>query len=170
MAHGATAAIANLVRAGWSLDPTTPPETVLPRVLGDASETLVAWMSSFSELSSPDDAVWFLGRGDYRARPGEGFAWNAFEMISLKAADTHQEAAEVADFWSAHCPILLSVRGQYSYLAVRTDGAIVHGEEPEFEEATVVAPSFEDLLDSIARGTVNGQDPVERLVFGHERA
>ncbi|WP_396041459.1 hypothetical protein [Aeromicrobium sp. UC242_57] len=85
------------------------------------SETLVAWMSSFSELSSPDDAVWFLGRGDFDARSGEGFAWNTFEMISAEAADTKQEAADVADFWSAHCPILLSVRGGYSYLAVRSD-------------------------------------------------
>ena len=170
MAPGVASAIANLVSAGWSFDPTTPPDIALPRALGDASETLVAWMSSFSELSSPDDAVWFLGRGDYVARSGEGFAWNAFERISSEAAETNQEANEVADFWNAHCPILLSVRGAYSYLAVRRDGVIVHGAEPEFEDATAVAPSFEALLDSIARGPADGQEPVERLVFGHERA
>ena len=166
MTNGAGAAKAMLASVGWSFTPFAPTGTTLPRVLANASDLLQIWVSSFSELATPDDAVWFLSRADFDAQPGEGFGWNALEQISLEAADTDQETAAVTEFWSAHCPILLSVRGHYSYLAERTDGAIVHGEEPDFEATTVVAPDFEAFLDSLGRRATTDNDLVEQLLFG----
>jgi hypothetical protein len=74
--------------------------------------------------------------------------------MSLEAAgDDADCAAEVRAFWDAHLPFLLSVRDGYAYFAVCTAadgfGRIVAGREPEFEEATVVADSFEQFLASL---------------------
>lgn len=165
MGSAAADAITRLVRAGWSVDPTPPPGTELPSALAGASEVLTAWVSSFSALSSPDDAVWFLSRNDYAAQPADEFAWNAFETLSLEAAGTAREAAEISEYWRAHRPILLSVRDHYAYLAERSNGAIVHGSEPEFEESTVVAANLGELLDSLADRTPGLHYLVVQLLF-----
>ena len=62
-------------------------------------------------------------------------------------------------------PVLLSVRSGYEYLAVRDDGAVVHGAEPEFEEAAVVFPHFEALLRYIAVPPAERNQLVDRLLF-----
>ncbi len=165
MGSAAADAITRLVRAGWSVDPP-PPGTELPSALAGASEALTAWASSFSVLSSADDAVWFLSRDDYAAQPEDGFAWNAFETLSLEAAGTAREAAEISEYWRAHRPILLSVRDHYAYLAERSDGAIVHGSEPEFEESTVVAANLGELLGALAAQGPDLHGLVAQLLFG----
>jgi len=62
-------------------------------------------------------------------------------------------------------PILLSVRHGYEYLAVRDDGAVVHGSEPEFEEVVVVFSHFDDLLRYIITRPEARERVVERLLF-----
>jgi hypothetical protein len=74
--------------------------------------------------------------------------------MSLKAADRDSELiAEVREFWDAHLPFLMSVDDGYSYYAIRTAtdgfGQVVAGREPEFEEATAVAESFDRFLGSL---------------------
>lgn len=150
-ASSASSAIAALREAGWTC---VPSDTGWP-------EDLTGWQLSFTELASADDRVWFLSAADYRSaaeasEPAEtgddsdGFAWNEFELLSLDAAQTDAEAAEVKRFWAAHRPIMLSVRDGYAYVAVRSDGAVVFGEEPEFEETQTVAENFPELLALIA--------------------
>ena len=46
----------------------------------------------------------------------------------------------------------MSVKGEYSYYAIdfgNPRGAIIMREEPEFEEACVVAEDFEDFLEKL---------------------
>ena len=167
MTDPAARAIASLVSAGWAYDPAPPLGVALPAPLAGASDALLAWASSFSGLSSSDDAVWFLGLREYVAHGSDDFAWNAFETLSFEAAVSESERSAITEYWSAHRPILLSVRGEYSYLAERADGAIVHGVEPEFEESTVVAESIESLLASLAGPAQNQHALVEELLFGH---
>ena len=57
------------------------------------------------------------------------------------------------------------MRGGYEYLAVRDDGAVVHGTEPEFEEAVVVFSHFEDLLRYIDTRPARRDHVVDRLLF-----
>ena len=149
------AAIARLTSAGWRWRGSG----TLGRDRGDAggplsgfagsSTLLAAWGASFGELSSADQTVWFLSREDYNVS-GEPFAWDEFRRISIEAAVSEPERHEIAAFWREHVPILLGVAGDYWYLAVRSDGVVVSGREPEFEATDQIAPDFRVLLTAIA--------------------
>lgn len=160
-------ALASLIDSGWIFEESAPTEAPLPGALEWASEELAYWLYSFFSLSSPDDAVWFLSRADYDRQSEEAFSWDFIENLSLEAAVGNDETNEVNRFWSFHRPILLSVRDRYSYLAVRDDGAIVHGEEPDFEETTVVSSSIESFLGLLSRKPDRDRGPAGQLVFGH---
>ncbi|WP_157000489.1 hypothetical protein [Leucobacter komagatae] len=134
-------------------------------MLRTAPESVIRWVSSFSLLSNADDTVWFLAREDYSPKPDSAFKWNELEQLSLQAASTDDETAAVSSFWKRHFPILLSVRHGYEYLAVREDGAVVHGAEPEFEEASVVFSHFDELLRHISSRPEAQEPIVERLLF-----
>jgi hypothetical protein len=140
-------------------------EDGVPSALHTVPEPVVDWASSFSQLSNADETVWFLSRPDYSNGAEDAFAWNEFEQLSIQAATTDDEAVAVARFWERHVPILLSVRDGYEYLAVRDDGAVVHGTEPEFEEAVVAFSHFEDLLRYIIARPAARNDVVGRLLF-----
>jgi len=59
----------------------------------------------------------------------------------------------IVKFWDNHLPIYLSVASGYEYYAIRmSDGFVVHGIEPEFEETTDVAPSFARFIEMICTG------------------
>lgn len=154
-----------LQEAGWTCEPPLSTEDGVPSALHTAPDTVIRWVSSFSQLSNADETVWFLSRHDYSTGAEDTFAWNEFEQLSIQAATTDDELVAVARFWERHLPILLSVRGGYEYLAVRDDGAVVHGTEPEFEEAVVVFSHFEDLLRYIIARPAARNDVVERLLF-----
>lgn len=154
-----------LQEAGWTCEPPLPTKDALPAVLRTAPESVIRWVSSFSLLSNADDTVWFLARGDYSPKPDIAFEWNELEQLSLQAALTDDETAAVSSFWKRHFPILLSVRHGYEYLAVREDGAVVHGAEPEFEEASVVFSNSDELLRYISSRPEAQEPIVERLLF-----
>ncbi|ORL12636.1 hypothetical protein [Prescottella equi] len=160
-------AIARLRSAGWSFEPG-PGHVRVPATLESAPAGQTAWASSFSRLSGPDDTTWFLSLGDYAEPSDDAFAWNEFETMSREAASGPEDEAAITEFWRRHRPILLSVRGPYSYLAIRDDGVIVHGAEPEFEDATEVAPDLATLLRIIADPPTPGIGLVETLLFGRE--
>lgn len=151
---------------GWTCESPTSTEDGLPSALQAAPEAVIRWVSSFSLLSNSDETVWFLSRHDYSTGDEDAFVWNECEQQSLQAATTDDEAVAVARFWTRHLPILLSVRDDYEYLAVRDDGAVVHGAEPEFEEAAVVFSHFEDLLRYIVAWPSRRDPLVDRLLFG----
>ena len=155
-----------LQEAGWTREPPPTVHGALPDPLHTASDMLIRWASSFSLLSSSDETVWFLSRDEYSAGSEGAFSWDECEQVSLQSAMTARESAAVRGFWQRHTPILLSVRSGYEYLAVRDDGRVVHGAEPDFEEASVVCSDFEFLLERIASRTAQSNDAVERLLFG----
>lgn len=107
--------------------------------------------------ASPDDKVWLLTAADYAPNSEAAFAWNEWEKMSLDSAGEGADwAKEVRRFWDAHFPFLMSVRNGYAYLAVkRTSGAIVFGEEPEFEEAEEIARSLKHLVADISSGELH---------------
>lgn len=141
---------------GWQFDGAPPENGELPVTLASAPETLTEWARSFSRLSSADGTAWFLSVDDYRGTgseaeaEAEAFAWDTFAEMSRSAAITGEQLAGVELFWRRHWPILISVRDHYCYLAIRDDGAIVFGEEPEFEEVRVVAEGLGELLQEAA--------------------
>jgi hypothetical protein len=102
---------------------------------------------------SPNDTVWFVTASDFARKGGRGFRWNELEATSIEAAkgDTSWQN-EIRTFWDDHLPLMLAVHSDYEYLALRiSDGAVVHGNAPEFEETETVAPSFEKLLSLLQR-------------------
>ncbi|WP_091037506.1 hypothetical protein [Microbacterium oxydans] len=158
-----------LEEAGWTGEPPLSTEDGVPSALRTAPDTVIRWVSSFSQLSNADETGWFLSRHDYSTGAEDAFAWNEFEQLSIQAATTGDELVAVSRFWKRHLPILLSVRNGYEYLAVRDDGAVVHGTEPEFEEAVVAFSHFEDLLRYIIARPAARNDVVERLLFDGTR-
>ncbi|MFO0968688.1 MAG: hypothetical protein U0793_24285 [Gemmataceae bacterium] len=105
------------------------------------------------------ETAWFLCEADYSGTSGAAFVWDEWERLSLDAAgDDPRFAAKVRSFWDAHLPFLLSVRDGYAYFAIRTAadgfGRVVAGREPEFEEASRVAGSFEEFLELLAAGDI----------------
>lgn len=158
-------AIGCVQEAGWTYEPATSTEDGIPAALHTAPEMVIRWVSSFSLLSNSDETVWFLSRDDYSTGAEGAFAWNECEQLSMQAATTDEEAGAVSRFWKHHVPVLLSVRDGYEYLAVRDDGAVVHGAEPEFEEAVVVFSQFEDLLRYITTRPARRDPVVDGLLF-----
>lgn len=158
-------AIRRLRSAGWTFEPGSQ-QSSTPSALESVPSSQVAWASAFSQLSSPDESTWFLSIRDYDDSSNDAFAWNEFENMSRDAAMSAEDEAAVTAFWNRHCPILLSVRGPYSYLAVRDDGVIVHGAEPEFEITTDVAVDLAALLRTISDPPTPGTGLVETLLFG----
>lgn len=163
-------ATSRLQDAGWTCEPPTSTDDDVPSALRTASEAVIRWVSSFSLLSNADETVWFLSRDDYSPETVSTFAWNEWEQLSIQAATSDDEALAVSRFWERHLPILLSVRNGYEYLAVRDDGTVVHGMEPEFEEAVVVFPHFEDLLRYIDARPARRDDVVDGLLFDGDSA
>ena len=113
---------------------------------------LKQFINSFNLLANPEDNIWFLSLQDYlKENNGDGFAWNEFELQSLEAAEDEEEIAAIKAFWNAHLPFMLSVKNGYAYCAVVLDGAdkgkIVIGNEPMYEETTVVAAVLNEFFD-----------------------
>ncbi len=110
----------------------------------------------YQEAVSADETTWFLCCDDYNGTSESAFKWNEFETLSLEAAGEDREwQKKIRQWWDKTLPIIISVRDGYSFYAIDLEGGsgrIVRGEEPEFEEAEVVADSFFDFLDMVIRG------------------
>lgn len=117
-------------------------------------ENFAGLIEDYQYLSSKDDTVWFLCGRDYAYNSDNAFKWNEFEMMSLESAEGDEEwKREIKDWWSDKLPFIMSVKdGYYSYYAIdfgSDKGAILMGEEPEFEEACIVAENFDDFLERL---------------------
>lgn len=148
---------------GWRSEPpsrnfSVSEHPVLSRYqgLGEIAQ-YIAFLNSFSRLESKDECVWFLFPDDFKTENDTNeFAWNEFERISAEASFDDREAASVREWWSRHLPILLSVRNGYSFYAIDIDTQnIVYGFEPEFEETSIAANSFEEFLKKIISGEIS---------------
>jgi len=141
----------------WTVDFTTVnrPAISLPSLatkrLAKAPKEFIEFISSFSEALSQDETEWFLSYKDYKQEYGkvdDAFVWNTFEMDSLAYADKDMKA-EIEEFWNNYIPFFMSVKGEYSYIAICVNnenyGKIYHGYEPEYEIPELIAdnlPSF----------------------------
>ena len=149
-----------LNKNGWTIlrqniYPYSLPECINSRYNNLPAEW-VEFLNSISVCVSPDETVCFLCMNDFSRHDDDAFRWNEFELISLQAAIEENNAewqSSIVKFWDNHLPICLSVAGEYEYYAIRmSDGFIVHGSEPEFEETTDVAPSFARFMEMICAG------------------
>ncbi|MFD1811441.1 hypothetical protein [Rhodococcus gannanensis] len=154
----ADAFIDHLVSAGWTFEP--PHEPAVSSALAAVTDAAIPaahieFLRRFGALASGDDSRWFLSALDYAGRTDSAFAWDEFRAIGLGAADTVADRVRVEAFWAECLPILVGVSGDYEFLAIsRTSGAVLHGAEPDFEEATVVASGLPELMDGVVRGSL----------------
>ncbi|MDE6779920.1 MAG: hypothetical protein K2J40_00465 [Ruminococcus sp.] len=113
-----------------------------------------AFVNYFTKIESYDCSTWFLCRKDYENSDNtDGFMWNEFEKMSLAGAESDTEKQQIKNWWERHLPIAMSVKGEYTFLAIDLDNNnIVQGYEPEFEDTTKVAENFEELLKMIISG------------------
>ena len=111
-------------------------------------KSFLDFLRNYKSVLSSDEKTWFICTKEYNDKSEYAYKWNEFESISLEAAAGDDEwEKHIKDWWKNKLPIVMSVKDGYSFYAIDIlkDNCIVKGEEPEFEEATVVASSFEDL-------------------------
>ena len=105
-------------------------------------EKFVNILEDYQYISSKDDTTWFICGEDYLDNSDDAFKWNEFELMSLEIAEGDEIwKKKIENWWSDKLPFIMSVKGEYSYYAIdfgNPRGAIIMGEEPEFEEACVV--------------------------------
>ena len=149
-----------LTQNGWTISKQDIYSHNLPECVSSRYYSLpeewVEFLNSIRVCVNPDETAWFLCMDDFSEQSDNAFSWNEFELMSLQAAiensDTEWQSS-IVKFWDNHLPICLSVAGEYEYYAIRmSDGFIVHGSEPEFEETTDVAPSFARFMEMICAG------------------
>lgn len=98
--------------------------------------------------------LWFLSSADFRDESDSAYAWNEWELQSLKAADGDSDwITSIRAFWDDHLPIALTTADGYAYYAIRRDGSIVYGREPEFEETEAYAASLIELVERLGSGS-----------------
>jgi len=117
------------------------------------------FLQQFTQITNKDNTVWFNSIEDYSGNTDAAFKWNEFESLSLEAFEgDEEETHNITVYWDNHIPVIVSVK-TYEYLAICLGadnyGKIVHGEEPEFEESSVVCSSFEELVDLLTNSAEN---------------
>ena len=99
-----------------------------------------------------DYTKWFITPLDYKNDRNEGFRWNEYELQSLEWSDGD---SQIIEYWDTHLPIFMSVEGEYTYYAIdTTNGNVVYGLEPEYEESTIVADDFYTFISKIISGDI----------------
>ncbi len=138
---------------GWNIIASSG-KTELPENIKTRYDIPEKWYQFVSALRVCEDKTatkWFLTPGDFLPRE-DGFQWNEFELMSLEYAN---DESSITAFWDRHLPVFMSVDGEYSYYAVDTEsGKVVNGCEPEFEDVTVAADSFEEFIGKIISGEI----------------
>ena len=135
-------------------------------------QSFQAFIHSLQELSSSGEDSWFLSYSDYLESNDAGFSWDEYEKLSIQAAEEDGDDDEkvfLTEFWNSYLPFAYSLRNGYAYLAIGIFGAnkgkIIYGCEPMFEEFSVEAESFEELLDSFALTLTSQKESIRLLDF-----
>ena len=151
-----------LHQQGWTVLKQDAAPYQLPQSVSGRYHNLpaewVEFLSCVRSCMSAEETTWFLCQDDFERQDKDSFRWNEWELMSLQAAIDDQDAEwqnSIKAFWDNHLPVCLSVKGGYGYYAIRlSDGAVVHGTEPEFEETREAAPSFGRFLEMICSGAL----------------
>jgi hypothetical protein len=141
-----------LKAAGWKCVevPSPLPITIRARYSWLPS-TLITWLERFDVCANPSDTAWFTAGSSFHPTEN-GFRWDEWEQLSLVAAkDDNDWQRDIQAFWDVHFPFMNSVKNGYAFLALRkSDGAIVLGNGPEFEEVRAIASSLDDWSSDFA--------------------
>ncbi len=151
--------VAYMKEKGWNIELREAQREYLPEIIikryGNVPKRWLEFIRSIKCMVSSDETAWFLCAEDFEVNVNsdEGFQWNEWEIIGLRSAEDDEKwEREIRKFWDVHLPIIMSVKGFYSYYAIDVrDGFIVYGAEPEFEECKTVAASFEDFMEKIVK-------------------
>jgi hypothetical protein len=153
----ANTAIETLTALGWTIRVDDEPHP-LPTAIDNRYPAIPSALRSFLEHIEHGvhgtEQVWFLTSMDYAGTTESGFAWNEWEQMESDGAEAGT-LADIRRFWDGHMPILHSVGGDYSYLAVCVDrasenyGFVVQGYAPDFRETRTLCRSFDELLEQI---------------------
>ena len=139
-------------------DPALSKPSCVAERYGALQTDVLDVLAQATRCCSGDERSWLLTYNAFEASPLQGFRWNEYEMMAPAAATTDQDRDSISRFWDGHFPFLLSVRGDYDYLAVRlSDGCVVHGCGPEWELPSVVAPGFDAFVGHVTEGVASGQ-------------
>lgn len=108
---------------------------------------------------TPNEMTWFICENEFNNSSDMEFKWNEYELLSLEAAmDDAIWKSEITTWWDNHLPIVMSVEGEYSFYAIDlSNGAIVRGYEPEFEEVDKVANNLEEFLGLMMSNSIEFQ-------------
>lgn len=148
-----------LASAGWKLEREPSrlelSDTVRERYPGLPPD-IEEFLCNIRLLTNQSETAWFLTSADFNGLSESAFAWDEFERISLESAEDDPDSqSEIRQFWNSHIPVLLSVKAGYSYFALKVEGEgagrVVHGFEPEFEDAAVESASFEEFLNLVVQ-------------------
>lgn len=117
------------------------------------------FLSVVEKCVTPNETTWFICENEFNNSSDIEFKWNEYELLSLEAAmDDGVWKSEITMWWDNHLPIVMSVEGGYSFYAIDlTNGAIVRGYEPEFEEVDKVANNLEEFLGLIMSSAIEFQ-------------
>ncbi len=143
--------------SGWTVERNETPGAGIPENITkrykNIPEEWREFVGGIKCMVSPDETTWFLCAEDLDIQGDKAFQWNEWELIGLECAEGDtQWKSRIKSFWDEHLPIVMSVRGCYSYYAIALkDGSVVRGAEPEFEECETVAASFAEFTEKIMK-------------------
>ncbi len=129
------------------------PQDVLNRY--SINDDWLNFIKHFKLCENSNSTKWFLTVNDYFP-VSSGFQWNEFELQSLEACRNDEEwRKSIIEYWNNHFPIFISVDGEYSYYAIDIkNGNVVYGNEPEFEEAVIVADNILTFIEMSITGKI----------------
>lgn len=141
----------------WLISYKEQPSFELPEEVHDRYKSFpgdfTQFITNYQSVTDSNETTWLLCSDDYSLQDKDAFRWNEWERLSIQAALDDKDSVwqeNIRKFWDKHLPILMSVADGYEYYAIRiSDGIIVRGCEPEFEDCLKVADSFAELIEKI---------------------
>jgi|RhiMethySRZTD1v2_1073278.scaffolds.fasta_scaffold1075511_1 hypothetical protein len=142
--------VLRLQRAGWIVRRAEAVQTLSAQVLRRypwVPPEIQSLLCAYVRICRADEKAWLLCAPDFSGTSQSAYRWNEWELQSLEGARCDPSWQQyIQTFWDKHFPIALSIDDGYSYHALRSDGAVVAGREPEYEEARQVAESYAEFL------------------------
>ncbi len=148
-----------LLKNQWKINTYTNPLLVfenerINQNLERLPNSFLYFLSYVQSAVNLGDSAWFLCKDDYNEKSDAAFKWNEFEKESLEAAKEFDDLYfEIKKFWDSHLPIMLSVKRGYSHISLslceNSFGAVVLGDEPEYEEVEKITSSFDEFIEVI---------------------
>ncbi|QTH42794.1 SMI1/KNR4 family protein [Cohnella sp. LGH] len=148
---------------GWDLTRKSEPQLHLHSNITSRYKEIpneyLEFLSMVEKCVTPNETTWFICEDEFNNSSDNEFKWNEFELLSIEAAmDDDRWKSEITAWWDNHLPIVMSVEGGYFFYAIDlTNGAIVRGYEPEFEEVEKAADTFTEFLELMMSNSIELQ-------------